>query len=184
MWPWGHAALGYLLYRVARRGRGRPWPPSDVSTIALVVGTQFPDLVDKPLAWSFGILPSGRSLTHSVLITTLICGLVLALAHRYDQTSPVWAFTAGYYAHLLGDALHPLLQLDTEFLTFLAWPLLPPPPYESDSSFVEHFVNFSFEPFTIFGLVLTLLALGIWIHDGYPGVRWITDRSTTPTSNE
>ena len=184
MWPWGHAASGYLIYLVVRRVRGKPWPPGDVSVVALAVGTQFPDLVDKPLAWSFELLPSGRSLAHSLLVATLVCGLTVALARRSDRPTPAWAFAIGYYAHLLGDALIPLLQLDAEFLTFLVWPLLPPPPYESDSSFVEHFVSLELTPFTTFGLALTVLAVVRWVRDGYPGLRWVANRSRTPTSND
>ncbi|MFD1514137.1 metal-dependent hydrolase [Halomarina rubra] len=184
MWPWGHAALGYLLYRVVLPSRGRPWPPSDGTAIALAVGTQFPDLIDKPLAWSFGLIPSGRSLAHSLVLATIVCLLVVTIARRSGQSKPAWAFAFGYYAHLLGDALLPILQLDAEFLSFLAWPLLPPPPYESDSSFLEHILNLSPTPFTLFGLLLTVFAMGIWIYDGYPGLRWLGTESGTPVSND
>ena len=60
MWPWGHLALGYLLHSPLARARfGRP--PTDRATLLLVIGTQLPDLVDKPLAWWLGVLPAGRS---------------------------------------------------------------------------------------------------------------------------
>lgn len=177
MWPWGHAALGYLTYLVLRRVRGDDWPPGDVPTLALAVGTQFPDLIDKPLAWSFALLPSGRSLAHSLLVATAVCGAAVLVSRRYGHSTTAWAFTTGYYAHLLGDALVPLLSLDTEFLTFLAWPLLAPPPYPNDSSFIEHFTNLQLTPLTLFGLLLTVVTLGLWIRDEYPGIRWAIERS-------
>ena len=63
MWPWDHLAFGYVWYTLASRGwDGRP--PSNAAAIALAVGTQFPDLVDKPLAWWLDVLPAGRSLGH------------------------------------------------------------------------------------------------------------------------
>ncbi|MFC5973389.1 metal-dependent hydrolase [Halomarina salina] len=173
MWPWGHAALGYLIYRVARHSRDQSWPPGDGPAIAVALGTQFPDLIDKPLAWSLNVLPSGRSFAHSIFIATIICSIAIVVSRRYGYRTPAWAFSIGYCAHLLGDALLPILQLDTEFLTFLAWPLLPPPPYENDSGFIEHFVNVTPDPFTLFGLALTLAVLGLWAHDRYPGIRWL-----------
>jgi len=181
MWPWGHAALGYLLYRVIASRQSNPWTPSDSSIIALAIGTQFPDLIDKPLAWSFELLPSGRSLAHSLLTAMLVCAIVVVVARRYNRSESAWAFTIGYTAHLLGDALLPLIRLDVEFLTFLAWPVLPLPPYENDSSFIEHIVNLSPDPFTIFGLILTILMIGLWVYDGYPGLRWMFDRSPWAT---
>jgi hypothetical protein len=159
MWPWGHAAVGYLVYAVVRRAGGEEWPPDDATAIALAVGTQLPDLVDKPLAWSFGVLPSGRSLAHSLLVGGLLVAVVVALARRYGRHERAGAFAVGYYAHLFGDALGPLTSLDVEFLTFLAWPVLAPPPYENDSSFAEHLAaltELSVGPRTAVGLLFAL----------------------------
>jgi hypothetical protein len=50
MLPLGHAALGYLLYTVAGRVSGKQ-VPLRYAIVPLAVGTQFPDLVDKPLAY-------------------------------------------------------------------------------------------------------------------------------------
>ena len=94
MWPWGHAAAGYLLYTLwARRRFHRP--PAGAATLALAVGTQFPDLVDKPLAWTFGISPSGRAGAHSLLIAIpLLLMLWVGLPDRHRRS--LWgAFAAG-----------------------------------------------------------------------------------------
>ncbi len=173
MWPWGHAAFGYLLYRLALAARGAL--PSGPAVVALGVGTQFPDLVDKPLAWSFGLLPSGRSLAHSLLTATLVVALVVVIARRYDRETVAAAFSVGYLSHLLGDALLPLLELDPVFLRFLVWPLLPPPPYESDSGFAEHLLSLELTPFFLFGLGLTALAMGLWVRDGLPGLGTLAE---------
>jgi membrane-bound metal-dependent hydrolase YbcI (DUF457 family) len=173
MWPWGHAAVGYLAYTAFARGRGAAWPPDDASAVALAVGTQFPDLVDKPLAWSLGVLPSGRSLAHSLLVGSLFVAVVLALARRRDRTEPATAFAVGYYAHLFGDALVPLASLDVEYLTFLAWPVLAPPPYENDSAFLPHLLGLRPDPLTLAGLALVVGTLALWARDGYPGLRWL-----------
>jgi hypothetical protein len=77
MWPWGHLALGYLLYSPFARARfGRP--PTDRATLLLAFGTQLPDLVDKPLAWRLDVLPAGRTLGHSLLSVVAVSALVYA----------------------------------------------------------------------------------------------------------
>lgn len=184
MWPWGHAAAGYLVYMMFRRVQGKQWPTDDTRIIALAIGTQFPDLVDKPLAWSLGILPSGRSLAHSLLIGTVFLIAVLALARRYNRSEIAGAFTIGYYSHLLGDALPSLVQLRFEFLSFLAWPLLAPPPYENDSSFVAHLVNLSPSPLTIFGFLLTISTIVVWVQDGTPGFHWLRGTKGSALSDD
>lgn len=57
MWPWGHVGAGYLVYTLLRRHTGER--PAGAAVLALAVGTQFPDLVDKPLGWTVGLLPGG-----------------------------------------------------------------------------------------------------------------------------
>ena len=168
MWPWGHAVFGYLLYRAALAARDAK--PTGPAVLALGVGTQFPDLVDKPLAWSVGLLPSGRSLAHSLLTATLIVLLVAAVARRYDRDDVAAAFGVGYLSHLLGDALAPLVEWNPVFLRFLVWPLLPPPPYDADSSFIEHFANIEVTPFFLFEFGLVALAVALWVRDGLPGL--------------
>ena len=50
--PWGHLAIGYLCLSLAIRARWRV-PPQGPAVIAVAIGTQLPDLIDKPLAWTF-----------------------------------------------------------------------------------------------------------------------------------
>ncbi|HET7325515.1 MAG TPA: metal-dependent hydrolase, partial [Halococcus sp.] len=108
MWPWGHLAVGYLLYSAfARRRFDRP--PDDAAALCVAVGTQFPDIVDKPLAWTFHLLPSGRSFAHSLLTAAIVCGVVGWYAHRREQPHVATAFAVGYVSHLFTDALSPLL---------------------------------------------------------------------------
>lgn len=168
MWPWGHAALGYLLYRLGLAATDRR--PTGPAVLALAVGTQFPDLVDKPLAWTLGVLPSGRSLAHSLFAVAVLAAAALYLARRFDRGREARAFVVGHLSHLLGDALVPLVELDATFLTFLVWPLYPPPPYASDSSFVAHVADLSLTPLLAFEFLLTALALAVWARDGYPGL--------------
>ncbi|MCO8243643.1 metal-dependent hydrolase [Haladaptatus sp. AB643] len=125
MWPWGHLAVGYLLYSFWCRADDRS--PSAVGTVAVAFGTQFPDLVDKPLAWTFAVLPTGRTLTHSLLTATLLLGLLWIGARRSERRIPLGAFAIGYLSHLAMDSVHPLLQGRLADVSFLLWPVLSPP---------------------------------------------------------
>ena len=40
--------------------------------LALAIGTQLPDLIDKPLTYQFAVLPSGRSLGHSLFFAAVL----------------------------------------------------------------------------------------------------------------
>ena len=133
MWPWGHFGLGYLLSLLVARDTAVP-SAGLAPTAALAVGTQFPDMVDKPLAWTVSLLPNGRSLAHSVFITALVIGAVVVLTRRYDIPAVGTAFGLGYVSHLAGDSLYPFLAGDFESLGFLLWPVVPPIEYQSITS--------------------------------------------------
>ncbi len=178
MWPWGHLVFGYVVYSLWRRLSGNP-PPTDTTALLLAFGTQFPDLVDKPLAWTFGVIPNGRSLTHSAITTTIIVVTVLYVAHRSSRLSYATAFGTGYYSHLIGDALNPLLGGSLYELGFLLWPLVPAIDY-GDGGFLAHFAELELTPlFVVRILVLAVPAALLWIADGTPGtalLRWVRTR--------
>lgn len=169
MWPWGHLAVGYLAYSLYTRTRTTQ-PPEDAPTLALAVGTQFPDLIDKPLAWTVGLLPNGRSLAHSVLTALLVIAALKVLAHRRARSVLANAFAIGYLSHLGADALHPLVERDLLSVAFLAWPIVPAIEYDTDKSFLAHLHSIEFTPFFTFELGLVVLTLLVWIRDGAPGL--------------
>jgi membrane-bound metal-dependent hydrolase YbcI (DUF457 family) len=167
MWPWGHAALGYLIGRVGvpvDDYRGLP-------VVALLFGTQFPDLVDKPLAWTVQVLPSGRSLGHSVFVFFALVAAAWWVCDRYGYPELAAGFGIGYGSHLLGDSLNSLVALEFESLSFLVWPLLPPPPYETDPSFSAHFANLELTPWLWFEFGLVAIALAVAIQTEYVARR-------------
>jgi hypothetical protein len=199
MWPWEHLAFGYLLYsgyaRFVSPGRVR-----NDAAIAAAFGTQFPDLVDKSLAWGFDVLPGGLSLAHSLVFGVPLCLFVVLLARRYGTSSVGPAFTVGYLSHLLGDILYPIATGGFEFdsfPSFLLWPLIPRT--FSDSRGLAGNVTYYFEQFTVFlgtprgqlylviELFLLSLALFVWALDGFPGTRWVRHRlqprRSTPDSD-
>lgn len=169
MWPWGHLAVGYLLYSVAVHLRYRR-SPDGYAAIALAFGTQFPDLVDKPLAWSLELIPNGRSLTHSLFTAVLVVAVLELLLRRRDAGAVATAFGVGYFSHLLGDALYPALAGEYYMLGFLAWPVVPAIAYSTEPSFAAHLRELSLDSFVAFEFGLGLFVFVIWLADGAPGL--------------
>jgi membrane-bound metal-dependent hydrolase YbcI (DUF457 family) len=177
MWPWGHLALGYLLYSVSERlVTGRR--PTSGATVALAVGTQFPDLVDKPLAWVLGVLPSGRSLAHSLFTMVLVVSAVMIIAEWRARRREGAAFGLGYLSHLVGDAATVVTRGAYRELAFLFYPVLPAYTYpdENVAAALAKLLAIGFPPeptpaiVTSFGLVGLVVVL--WLVDGAPVLRY------------
>ncbi|WP_372912562.1 metal-dependent hydrolase [Salinigranum sp.] len=183
MWPWGHLAVGYLSYTVAvRLFRGRR---ERAALLALVVGTQFPDVVDKPLAW-VGFLPYGRSLAHSLLVLVPLCLVVVVVARRRTRTRTGTAFALGALTHTLTDAWHGIVTLDPGRLSFLLWPYLPSPDDGGVGTPGGHADRLASEVDTshagagglvdvvqsepVGQLLLLAVAVVVWIAEGTPGL--------------
>ena len=180
MLPWGHAAVGYLLYTALVHYRDDvDGVPAGAPVLALAIGTQFADLVDKPLAWYLGILDSGRSLGHSLLTAVVLLAVVHWLATRYGRRELSVAFAVGHLSHLAADALYPLLRGEWAELGFLLWPVLSRPGVEVDRTITEVIVASTFSPTGFFELALFVAATALWLRHGAPGfaefrrvVRW------------
>ncbi|OYR75466.1 metal-dependent hydrolase [Halorubrum ezzemoulense] len=94
--------------------------PSKGLLFAVCLGSQFPDLIDKPLAYWVGILPSGRVFTHSLPIAIPIAVIVLGYGWRTDRLQIAGGFVAAYFLHLLGDTYRILLA--GQIPPMLVWP--------------------------------------------------------------
>lgn len=178
MLPWGHAAVAYLLYWLVLWRRDR-LPPEGWAVLSLGFGTQFPDLVDKPLAWSFSVLPAGRSLAHSTVTLAVVAVAVLAVANRHRVVGPAVAFLVGYASHIVADAVAPVSRGEYHALAYLIYPLVPLPTPEHDFGLLTFFFRLEPTPMLTLGLVLTAVALWRWYRDGTPGLaelRWFVDR--------
>jgi hypothetical protein len=169
MWPWGHLAAAYLVYSLGHRllaGR----VPGDRGALVAVAASQAPDLVDKPLAWTFSVLPTGRSLGHSLVVAVLVLPVVWWVADRRGARGLAAAASVGYLVGFLTDAVYPLVEGNPKYVTFLAWPLLELPAYEIDQSFAAHFALIGPSPEFAFELLLVALASLLWHVDGRPGL--------------
>ncbi len=180
MWPWEHLAIGYLAYSFfIRYATGHM--PRRLAVVALAFGTQFPDLVDKPLGWGTTLLPSGISFAHSLLVAVPLVALAVGVCSVVDRADVGIAFAIGYLLHLPADAVYPLLIGGRLNWTFFLWPLIPAP--EATVSIIP-FVRDLAGQFLAFlatprGRLYFLLELGLvggatlrWYVDGAPGLRW------------
>ncbi|MDS0221654.1 metal-dependent hydrolase [Haloarcula sp. S1AR25-5A] len=154
MYPEGHfllAAVPLTAYTVARWRR----LPSGPMVLLLLVATQLPDIIDKPLAWTFAILPSGRMLAHSLVVCLPLLSVLVLLAARRGYGQQAVVFSAAYLSHIAGD-FYPVLRLGTEYYFFpnLFWPLLPANP-DREASFAAH------APDSLFSLLVPLVVLGL-----------------------
>ena len=162
MLPLGHLAIAYLCYSVSTSLRTNS-PPSHGSTLIILGSSQFPDLVDKPLAWYLGVLPSGRSLGHSVLvIIPLAIGLSL-LTRRFDRGEYGIAFAIGAISHTLLDILSQLWAPATQSLF---WPLFSTPISPVFAAYRSPLWALYFLSEIIFAAV----AVVRWSRDGAPGL--------------
>ena len=172
MLPWGHAAVGYLLYAaVCRYTEGGKRIPEGAAVLALAVGTQFADLVDKPLAWSLSVLPTGRSLAHSLFVAAALLALLDRFAASADRRDLSTAFALGYLAHLAGDVIYGLGS-GLEQLQFLLWPVIPQPPPETSHTILEVLIELTLSPVGLLESALFVATTGLWLSHRAPGL-WL-----------
>jgi hypothetical protein len=153
MWPWGHLGLGYLLGvpLLDRYGLDGDY----VALAVLAAGTQLPDLVDKPLAWTFGVLPYGRAVMHSLLVVGAVAVVLSVLSAPVRVRVPL---LAGWVSHLVGDAVYPLAEGAVGEVTFLAYPLVALPEPAGDYGVLSYFRNVALTGETALEVSLFVLA--------------------------
>ncbi|WP_440765631.1 metal-dependent hydrolase [Natronorubrum sp. DTA7] len=170
MWPLGHVAVAYLCYALATRARFDA-PPAHVPVLVLVVGSQFPDLVDKPLAWYLGVIPTGRTLAHSLFLLVPLSIALYALASHYDRNEYGVAFAIGALSHVLVDAVPALWDAEVT-ANHLLWPVIPVEEYEQGPPTVLGLLRESMgDPFFLSEFVLAAVAVALWRRHGYPGLE-------------
>ncbi|KAB1187535.1 MULTISPECIES: metal-dependent hydrolase [Haloferax] len=164
MFPIGHLALGYLSVALVWRLRGRALPTGWMLAAALL-GSQLPDIIDKPLAY-YGVLVSGRSLGHSLLVMLPVLAVVSFVGWREGYGEYAVAFTVGTLSHYIGDTYRLLLAGDWDVLTFLLWPAFPATVYPADDvpPWIR-VVNSVGDPQFNVQYVLAVVAFGIWAYN-------------------
>lgn len=128
MQPTTHALVALVPVVVYYLLRYREMPSGAIVLTALLAGL-FADIIDKPLAWTLGIIPSGRMLAHSLLVTIPLVALVLVAAHRADKLGYGVVFAWGHLSHIAGD-FYPILLKGRNYYFYsnLFWPVMEPNP--------------------------------------------------------
>lgn len=173
MLPWAHAAVGYLAYRGVRAARGRG-VPTPAATVAVAVGSQAPDLVDKPLAWTLGVLPAGRSLGHSLLVAAVALALASRIGAVRARPEAATGVAVGVVSHALADAAGPVLAGTPRAASFLFWPAIRLPADDGGYAVLEVFLSLAPTPDVLVGLGLTVVAAAVWLRDGAPGAGLVS----------
>ncbi|WP_136718389.1 metal-dependent hydrolase [Halorientalis salina] len=178
MWPWEHLAIGYLLYSGYVHFTNSESPTTGPALL-VVLGTQFPDLVDKTLAWTFTIFPSGVSVAHSVFTAAGLSACVVLLARRLEHRQLGIAFAIGYLSHIPADMVYPVFLGGRLNLGAFFWPLVTAAGparggfLANFAYYAVRFLAFLGTPRGILFLVLEIALLGttavVWILDGHPG---------------
>ncbi|WP_123621926.1 metal-dependent hydrolase [Halorubrum sp. CSM-61] len=184
MWPWEHALFAYVCYSTYVHGRYRS-RPRDVPAVALAFGAVLPDLIDKPLAWEFGVFGTGYAAAHSVFFGVPAAFAVYALAERRREGAVGGAFLIGYVLHLVGDVLPASLSRGYVELSPVLWPIadrLPSPDrgsfidgtYGLLTEYVARLLTFELSPVIALQLGSVVFGVGLWIADGCPGLSLVT----------
>lgn len=182
MWPWEHALFAYLLYSIASRLLFRR-PPGGAAALAVAIGAVAPDLIDKPLAWQFGVFSSGYALAHSVFFAVPLSVFVVVLARRAGRGPIGYAMAVGYLSHLVSDVI-PIYAEEGELsLVPVLWPLGDRSTTDHSQGFLNRFMElfwpyvtdlqgelltFDPSPYTLFQLSIVAFAAVLWIADGMP----------------
>ena len=173
MWPWGHLGVAYLLY-TAYTHRRFDRAPLALPALALAVGSQFPDLVDKPLAWTLGVLPGGRTLGHSLLFAAVLIPAVYALTLRFDRLEVATAFVIGHLSHLLADIPPSVLTGDLSGTEFLLWPRVDQPAEEPVGGILDAILTYyTMGAYEWFQLGIFVVGAVVWYRDGAPGLEYV-----------
>ncbi|MFC4249133.1 metal-dependent hydrolase [Natribaculum luteum] len=186
MWPWEHLAVAYVGCSIVTRvvfGRS----PTASEALLVAFGSQFPDLVDKPLAWQFGVLPSGVSLAHSIFLAGPVSLAAVAVAWLTRRPVAGVAFAIGWLSHLVGDVYYPLVYANGYSWDVVLWPMRPAATSPSVGfarqfwTYFDRYLEFLVSPegMTYLGLEVAVLggAALLWVFDGTPGLPRPTARS-------
>ena len=127
MFPPGHFLVAFLPVCAYVLLRDRALP--SLSLVAVVFfGSQFPDLIDKPLFHESIVTTAGRVGAHSLPIAIPIALLAMWYALYTDRPRLGVAFVYAYLSHILGDFYRYLLHPEWGIPPELFWPFTQPGP--------------------------------------------------------
>jgi len=122
--PIEHFIIALLPVAVYALLRDRHLPSLQLVAVTFF-GSQFPDLIDKPLAHELYLIPSGRVFMHSLPFAIPLSIIVIAYGIQTERVRLAVAFVFAHLSHLVADNQQ-LLPPDPEVSPDLLWPLQPP----------------------------------------------------------
>ncbi|XVH31199.1 metal-dependent hydrolase [Haloferacaceae archaeon DSL9] len=180
MFPWEHVIFGYVGYSVFCHLVFRD-SPGEGEALTVVFVSLLPDVMDKPLAWQFGVFETGYALGHSIFFAIPVSILVGLAARQTGRLRVGIAFAIGYALHLIGDLLPIYFREGTWPIDRLLWPVLVRPSDHTDSlaeQFLEYAVPYLIQivtldpsPYLVVQFVIASVTFLLWAYDGFPGVR-------------
>lgn len=183
MWPWEHAIVGYIGYALFCHCYHHD-SPSGLETLVVIFASVLPDLVDKPLAWQYGVFDSGYAIGHSVFFAIPFAVFGGLLARAVGRPRVGVGFAIGYLFHLPADVLPYSALGGPVQVERLLWPVAPTESVGEQEGLFEEFWRYfagyradllsgapSFE--VLLGLGLGVVALVLWLYDGTPVLREI-----------
>lgn len=180
MWPWEHAIVGYLAYSLCCRLYYRR-SPGGLETVAVVLASVLPDLIDKPLAWEFGVVESGYAIGHSVFFAVPLAIVAGTIARAADRPRAGVAFAIGYLLHLPADVFYHYVVGSPTRWELALWPVRTVPPegqfglvgYSTDLILAYGYRLLVGEPSTYLWVQAGIAAgtFLIWLADGAPVLR-------------
>jgi hypothetical protein len=187
MWPWEHAAVAYLAYSLLVRVRhGRP--PTGAEALAVAVASVVPDLIDKPLAWEFGVFDAGYGIAHSALVAVPVSAALVYGSRFYDRSPVAAAFATGWLLHLPGDLFVGYVHEGSVPFARVLWPILSAEATYSEGfsgtlveylgGYASDLVSGSLNPAAVAGLAALAVCLLVWLRDGAPGLREVVEALT------
>lgn len=180
MWPWEHVAAGYLLVSLCSHAVGAGSPDGRIA-LAAAFGAVFPDLVDKPLSWTFGVFPSGYTVAHSAFVLPVFALAVWLAGSARDERGLAVAFLLGHVSHLAGDVAYPFVLGDGWAVTAVLWPVVETPNSAAGAGLLARALfyfgswfgrlrAFEFGPLLLFETALVGVVVAVWLYDGAPVV--------------
>ncbi|WP_255169779.1 metal-dependent hydrolase [Natrononativus amylolyticus] len=183
MWPWEHAIMGYLAYSLFSHVVYRE-SPDGLEAFAVVFASVLPDLIDKPLAWQFGVFETGYELGHSIFFAIPLSIAVGMYARSVGRPRAGLAFALGYLLHLPADVLDSYVRGGRVQFELVLWPVrtVELHPHEHQLSFGEQFslLFAQYQQELLAGdpslyiwsqIGIAVAAAVLWLYDGAPVLR-------------
>ena len=114
--------------------------PTSEETLVVVFASIFHDLIDKPLAWEFGVFASGHALAHSIFIAIPVSIVVVWLASLRRRPRIGWTFAIGYLLNVPADIVPKYLVNGDLPLDRILWPMAHEGG-ENESGFQDEFMD-------------------------------------------